>query len=145
MPRPLVALTLIAATGALVALPACGDDEEKTVTERETVTAPTSTRSGTTERSEPTATASTETTPSGPTDCGNVTVELGNESEGGANSVEASGVDCSAALEAARQCVRGDVPSGYSVSGELGSPKLTSGERSVSFTLVGGGGCQPLD
>ena len=136
---------LLALLGLALALgiAGCGDDKEKTVVEQRTVT---DTVTDTTDEVEETTTTDTATVPStGPTDCGNVSVDLGNGSEGGANSVEATSLDCEEALDVMRECIQGDVPQGWSVSGELGSPVLTRGSQKISGTLAGGGGCQPLD
>ena len=127
----------------------CGGDDEKTIVEQRTVT---DTVTATTpEQTTATGTTGTDTgtttssTPSGPTDCGSVNVELGQGSEGGATSVKATALDCGQALGVMRECIKGSVPSGWSVGGELGSPVLERGSQTVSGTLAGGGGCQPVE
>ncbi len=75
--------------------------------------------------------------------CGNVTVSLGTDSEGGLYGIRATNVTCARARVIARSCVHGKVPSGWSARyvESTGRVILRSGTRRVSGGLAGGGGC----
>jgi hypothetical protein len=79
--------------------------------------------------------------------CGNVTITLG-EGEGAAARIRSTNVSCARAREVAARCIRGS-SRGWLLSTE---PRLVReggdrthldrGRATISFNLVGGGGCE---
>lgn len=72
--------------------------------------------------------------------CGDVVVQFEPEGSGGASGIKADGIDCDSARGIAKDCINGDVREGWTAV-TWTKTKMTKGDKQITFTLVGGGGC----
>lgn len=78
--------------------------------------------------------------------CRRVNVRFEPDGEGGAIKIRARNVGCRKARSVVRQCIKGTVSSGWtaSVNSDYTRITLRSGDRTITFMPVGGGGCVPI-
>lgn len=76
--------------------------------------------------------------------CNDVVVQFQPEGSGGATEIKAKNIGCRKARKVIRECIRGDLRTGW--SGVFDDPKfvLSKGERRIRYLPVGGGGCVPV-
>lgn len=72
--------------------------------------------------------------------CGTVVVEFAPEGSGGASNIKAKGVGCRKAKDLARSCIKGKEPKGWTAV-TWTKTTITKGQKRVTYTPVGGGGC----